>query len=129
MPTHTSKSIPKNLELYEERAKNIDLIWCQQIVSLLDRYQQGEFSINDIGCNYGQFYKELKRRGFTDSVDYRSYDIGLKFLEIGKRYFPEISDKFVAFDIESDVPPPSDIVICSACFEHLDKPYVALDNM
>ena len=129
MPTHTSKSVPKNIELYEERAKNIDLIWCQQIVSLLDSYQQCEFSVNDIGCNYGQFYKELKRRGFTDRIDYRGYDIDLKFLEMGKRYFPEISDKFVAFDIESDVPTPSDIVICSACLEHLDKPYVALDNM
>jgi len=129
MPTHTSKTIPYNLELYKLRAKNVDLIWCQQIVSMLDEYDQGEFSINDIGCNYGQFYKELKRRGFTDRVDYRGFDIDSKFLEIGKRYFPEISDKFIELDIESSVPPNSDIIICSACFEHLEKPYDALDNM
>ena len=76
-----------------------------------------------------QFYKELKRRGFTDRVDYRGFDIDSKFLEIGKRYFPEISDKLIEFDIESSVPPNSDIIICSACFEHLTKPYDALDNM
>lgn len=51
MLKYTSKLIIKKSELYEERAKNIDLIWCQQIVSLLDSYQQGEFSINEIGGN------------------------------------------------------------------------------
>ena len=51
MPTHTSKLIFENLELYEERLMNSDLNWCQQLVSLLDGYQKGEFSINDLDCN------------------------------------------------------------------------------
>ena len=66
MPTHTSKTIANQLEFYEERAKKVDLIWCQQIVSYLNLYKQGKLSINDIGCNYGQFYKELKRTNVID---------------------------------------------------------------
>ena len=129
MPTHTSKTIANQLDLYEDRAKNVDLIWCQQIVSSLDIYGREELSINDIGCNYGQFYKELRRQGVTDRVVYRGYDIDPNFIEIGKKNFADISKNFEVFNIENCVPPKSHITICSATFEHLDKPLVALDNM
>ena len=129
MPTHTSKTIANQIEFYEDRAKKVDLIWCQQIVSLLNIYEQEKVSINDIGCNYGQFYKELKRTNVTDRFKYRGYDKDPNFIEIGKKYFADISDNFEVFDIENFVPPKSDITICSATLEHLDKPLVALENM
>ena len=37
MPKLTSLSIPKDLELYQDRAKNVDLIWCDQITNLLEK--------------------------------------------------------------------------------------------
>lgn len=130
MPTHTSNIIPSNVALYEERAAKIDLIWCQQIIDLIKKLRhKGELIINDIGCNYGQLYKEIKRRGLKNRLFYRGYDIDTTFLEIGKRYFPEITKNFECFDIESSTPKNCDITICSAVFEHLDKPKDALIKM
>ena len=131
MPSHNSNSSSSQIKVYEERAKNIYLDWCSQIVSIIEKYNWNseKISINDIGCNYGQLYKELKRRNLQDEFDYFGYDYDDNFMEIGKKYFPEIKEKFIKLDIENDSPNISDISICSALFEHLDNPFSSLRNI
>ena len=131
MVSHNSRSILSQISLYEERAKNVDLTWCSQIISILEKYnwKSEKISINDIGCNYGQLYKEIKKRSLQDKFDYFGYDHDNNFMEIGRKYFPEIKEKFIKLDIEKDAPKISDISICSATFEHLDNPFKSLRNI
>ena len=64
MPSHDSSTHLSNISLYNDRAKNVDLIWCEQVINLLQEItnKNETYSINDIGCNYGQVYKEIKRK-------------------------------------------------------------------
>ena len=64
MPTHDSSTHLRDIDLYNDRAKNVDLIWCDQVVNLLKEItdKNKNYSINDIGCYYGQVYKEIKRK-------------------------------------------------------------------
>ena len=50
-------------------------------------------------------------------------------MEIGKKNFPEIKEKFIKLDIEKNTPKISEISICSATFEHLDNPFSTLKNI
>lgn len=131
LASHNSKTSTSDIALYEERAKNVDLIWCSQVISILEKYNWNlkKISINDIGCNYGQVYKELKRRNLQDKYDYFGYDYDDNFMEIGKKNFPEIKEKFIKLDIEKNTPKISEISICSATFEHLDNPFSTLKNI
>ena len=131
LASHNSKTSTSDIALYEERAKNVDLIWCSQVISILEKYNWNlkKISINDIGCNYGQLYKELKRRNLQDKYDYFGYDYDDNFMEIGKKNFPEIKEKFIKLDIEKNTPKISEISICSATFEHLDNPFSTLKNI
>lgn len=130
MATHTSKTIPNAIELYEDRLKNVDLIWCKQVVSKLEEFCSVEkISVNDIGCNYGQLFKEIRRRGLEKKIDYNGYDIDKVFLGMAKKAFPEYANKFVQLDVETEKLDTRDITICSATFEHLDNPQSALKKM
>jgi len=130
MPTYTSLTNKEDHALYEERAKNIDLIWCKQAIDLCESFGlMDKFSINDIGCCYGQLYKEIKRRGLGDKVSYLGYDVDAFFLGMALRNFPEAEGKFVRLDIEKEAPSQKDVTVCSACLEHLDDPFVALNAM
>ena len=53
LASHNSKTSTSDIALYEERAKNVDLIWCSQVISILEKYNWNlkKISINDIGCN------------------------------------------------------------------------------
>ena len=130
MTTYTSKTNPLDHKLYEDRAKNVDLIWCEQVISILEELSlPGEVSISDIGCNYGQLFKEIKRRGLENKLNYFGYDIDELFLDMAKRTFPESAKKFVQLDIENAKLNKSDITVCSATFEHLDNPEESLKKM
>lgn len=131
MPTNTNLSILKNIDLYKDRAKNIDLIWCNQVTSLLEQItdKNKQHSINDIGCNYGQLFKEIKRVKMENKYNYRGYDIDEKFLEIAKENFSELKNKVSILNIETETPPSAQISICSATFEHLDNPFQGLNNL
>ena len=129
MATYTSLTNPEDHRLYRDRAKNIDLIWCQQVGSIIDQLSKKRtYSLNDIGCNYGQLYKEIKRREISN-IAYQGYDIDEKFLGIAHQHFPNVTGLFQKFDIETEEPSSADITVCSATFEHLDDPYPALRKM
>lgn len=130
MPTHNSKTISSNLKTYEYRAENIDLIWCNQVTTIIETmFSREHISLNDIGCNYGQLFKEIKSKGLENRIDYFGYDIDEIFLGMAKKYFPEIVTRFNQLDIEKDIPDKRDITICSATFEHLDNPEKSLKTM
>lgn len=131
MHTNTNLSILKNIDLYKDRAKNIDLIWCNQVANILKELtnKPENNTINDIGCNYGQLFKELKRVKIDNEFNYKGYDIDEKFLELAKQSFLELKDKVSILNIETEIPPSAQITICSATFEHLDNPYQALNNL
>ena len=128
MATHSSKT-KNDLFLYEHRAKKIDLIWCEQIINYLEKKFNKKQSINDIGCMYGQLYKEILRRNLSSKYYYRGYDIDQNFINLGLKYFEDLKYKLNFLDIERQTPTKSDITICSATFEHLDKPEIALNNL
>ena len=59
MYTHTLKTHgEKDLKLYKYRLNKVRLTWPKQILSLISHFNVK--SINDLGCNYFQLYKEIK---------------------------------------------------------------------
>jgi len=130
MATYTSSTNPNDCDLYEHRAKKIYLTWCSQIVDIIEGLNVVDtWSLNDIGCNYGQVHKEIKKRNTHDRFDYVGYDVDKVFLEMAQRHFPEMKERFVELDIETQTPRVGDITICSEVLEHLDNPRTALENM
>ncbi len=131
MHKHNSATILKHIDFYNHRAKNVDLIWCGQIVNLLEEItsKNKNYTINDIGCNYGQLYKEIKRSKLEKRYDYFGFDHDDKFLDIARENFPDLKNKILVLDIEKEIPPSADITICSAVFEHLDHPNQALRHI
>ena len=59
---NNSETIIKNLKIYEERIKKIDLIWVNQIINILKTNISKNISLNDCGCNLFQFYKGIKKK-------------------------------------------------------------------
>ena len=46
------------LKVYKYRIDNVNLTWVKQVIEILKIFKIKK--INDIGCNYFQFYKGLK---------------------------------------------------------------------
>lgn len=117
------------LELCIDRAKNVELTWVEQFLDIIcdNFYSKSKLRLNDIGCNLGQFWKGLKKRG--GNTQYFGYDSEEVYLEEAKKIFPEISKKLFKLDITQEKPPDCDITICSATLEHLEYLQPALDNM
>jgi SAM-dependent methyltransferase len=131
MPLHNSSTNLNHIDFYKHRAKNVNLIWCGQIINLLEKItsKNKNYTINDIGCNYGQLYKEIKRNKLEKRYDYFGYDHDDKFLDIARENFIELKNKIQILDIEKETPPSADITICSAVFEHLDNPMQSLSHL
>ena len=131
MPTHDSSTHLADIDLYNYRAKNVDLIWCDQVINLLQEItnKNENYSTNDIGCNYGQVYKEIKRKKLEKKFSYHGYDIDDKFISIAREHLPELKNKIQVLDIEKETPSSVQITICSATFEHLDDPDKSLSNI
>ncbi|MEJ5227791.1 methyltransferase domain-containing protein [Thermodesulfovibrio sp.] len=118
------------LELCIERAKNDYLTWVEQFLDIIGEAvdYKNPLRLNDIGCNLGQFWKGLKKRGWF-SIEYFGYDCEEIYLEHAKKIFPEISQRLFKLDINREKLPECDITVCSATLEHLEYLQPALDNM
>lgn len=114
-----------------DRAKTTCLDWCEQFLDLVAKecpdIISSHYSINDIGCNLGQFFKSLKKRNW--SLDYRGYDIEKLYLDEAKKIFPELSVRLFELDITQQAPKEADISVVSATLEHLDFLSPGLDNI
>ena len=119
---------PLDLKIYENRAKNIRLEWPKQVVSILQKsdFFKKKKVINDLGCNWFQFYKELKYRKLE--VDYFGYDFDTNFVNIGLKHFPELKNKIQIGNIEKTKVRPSQLNIASIVLDHVENPNKFLDN-
>ena len=124
--THTSKTFNINqYNLYKYRLENINLTWVNQVLDIVEKYDFK--TIKDIGCNYFQFYKELKIRKFKK--DYFGYDIDQKFVNLGLTKFPELKNKYKIGNCEKIHLKPTDLSVISAVLEHSVNPYKLLKNV
>ena len=106
------------------RANNEYLVWCAQLVDLLERPEGGlagsSFSLNDFGCQFFQVYKELVSRPHL-SVDYFGYDIELQYMNIGLQLFPELQSSCKVTDVAQGLGiREADVSVISATLEHID---------
>ena len=107
------------LELCVERTLENKFNWVNQFWDILGNTVG---TINDIGCNVGQFYKALSDKNKTN---YIGYDIEPIYIEKAKELFP--NGRFVVLDINKELPRSTDISISSATIEHCGPS--ALDNI
>jgi SAM-dependent methyltransferase len=123
------------LDLCKARLESpINLIWTTQAVDILSI--PGINSINDIGCNVGQFYKATQMNGsgcWLRNVDYTGIDSDECYLDIARSVYPyqeEPLRQFLQLDItKNSLPMRTDATVCSATLEHLERPLESLDYL
>ena len=74
-----------------------------------------EGNVLDVGCGTGNAYDFLKS---TSGINYTGIDISVNMIEFSRNRFPEVSDRFIAFDFldnELVLGDDYDHVICAAC--------------
>jgi len=79
------------------------------------------------GCNYFQFYKEIKINKYL--CDYFGYDIDKNFINLGLTKFPELKKKYKIANIENTNLRKSDISIIADTLEHTEKPEKIIKNI
>ena len=122
-----SKTKKNDLSLYEDRIKNKNLIWVDQIIQILKFYfPKGKKKINDLGCNLFQLYKGLKKEKLNKKFLYFGYDHDKTYIKFGLKYFPELKKKFKILNLENKLPMKADVTVISATLEHLNYPTRAL---
>ena len=125
---HTSKTFgDKQLGFYKNRLENIRLTWCQQVLEIIRKLNYLNPKINDLGCNYFQFYKEIKIKKYR--CDYFGYDIDRNFVNLGLAKFPELKKKHKITNIENTSLRKSDISIISDTLEVTERPEKIIKNI
>ena len=115
------------IKLYQYRLKNIRLTWCKQVLKIISKYKIK--TINDIGCNYFQLYKEIKLSKKKYDYDYHGYDHDKKFLNIGLKKFPELMKKHTICNAEICKIRKTDCTVASAIIEHTDNPFLLIKKI
>ncbi len=110
----------KYLKIIIGRAKNEYLTWVEQFLDIIETNidLKKQNTLNDIGCNVGQFWKGLARRKL--GIKYRGFDIEPTYLKAAKSIFPQAGNCFHFLDITRKEPPRADISVVSATLEHLE---------
>ena len=127
--THTSKHFSKKqFSLYTKRLNDVNLNWCNQVLDFIEiNFSTNVKSIKDIGCNYFQFYKELKLRKLN--FKYFGYDIDEKFIKLGLTKFPELKKRYKIGNCENIKLLKTDFSVMSAVLEHSENPIKLLNNV
>ena len=125
---HTSKTFgSKQIDFYKKRLENVRLTWCQQVLEIIKKLNYSNPKINDLGCNYFQFYKEIKIKKYQ--CDYFGYDLDKKFVNLGLAKSPELKKKHKITNIENTSLRKSDISIISDTLEVTEKPEKIIKNL
>lgn len=125
---HTSKTFgEKQITLYKKRLQKVRLTWCQQVFEIIKKLNYLNPKINDLGCNYFQFYKEIKINRYM--CDYFGYDMDKNFINLGLTEFPELKNKYKLANIENTKLRKSDISIIAGTLEHTEKPEKIIKNI
>ncbi|OGN00828.1 MAG: hypothetical protein A3B91_02495 [Candidatus Yanofskybacteria bacterium RIFCSPHIGHO2_02_FULL_41_29] len=117
----------ESLKIFLARMKGPLLTWVEQFLDLLEPHLTPSTTLNDIGCNVGQFYKGLVEKKIK--IDYRGFDIEPIYLAQAKKIFPSAKNNFQILDITKETPPAADISVVSATLEHLENFSPALDHI
>ena len=117
----------RELLIYKKRLGHIRLTWCKQILEIIKGIKFNIKSINDLGCNYFQLYKEIKLQKLK--YKYYGYDADEKFLELGLKKFPELKKNSWNVNVENFTLKKTDCTIASAILEHCDKPQKIFKNI
>ena len=117
----------RELLIYKKRLGHTRLTWCKQILEIIKGIKFNIKSINDLGCNYFQFYKEIKLQKLK--YKYYGYDADEKFLELGLKKFPELKKNSWNVNVENFTLKKTDCTIASAILEHCDKPQKIFKNI
>ena len=127
--THTSKHFSKKqFSFYTKRLNDVNLNWCNQVLDFIETtFPTNVKSIKDIGCNYFQFYKELKLRKLN--FKYFGYDIDEKFIKLGLTKFPELKKRYKIGNCENIKLLKTDFSVMSAVLEHSENPIKLLNNV
>ena len=127
--THTSEHFnEEQFNIYKKRLYSVNLTWCNQVLDFIESTQSTNVkSIKDIGCNYFQFYKELKLRKLN--LKYFGYDIDEKFIKLGLTKFPELKKKYKIGNCENIRLLKTDFSVISAVLEHSENPIKLLNNV
>ena len=126
--THNSSFYgARELLIYKKRLGYIRLTWCKQILKIIKGIKLNINSINDLGCNYFQLYKEIKLQKLK--YKYYGYDADEKFLELGLKKFPELKKKSWNVNVENFTLKKTDCTIASAILEHCDQPQKIFKNI
>ena len=113
----------KQFNNYKFRLNNTRLIWCKQVKNILQRNFKfsNKLKINDFGCCYFPFYKELKLSNLDH--DYYGFDNDKSILNLGIKKFPELKKKCRKLNVEKYKPiRKANISIVSSLLEHLYEP-------
>ncbi len=125
---HTSKTFGnKQIEFYKTRLEKVRLTWCQQVLEIIKQLNLLKPKINDLGCNYFQFYKEIKLNNYQ--CNYFGYDIDINFVNLGLTKFPELKKKHKIANIENTKLRKTDISIISDTLEVTEKPEKIIKNI
>jgi hypothetical protein len=125
---YTSSTITDlNFKLYKSRLKNIRLTWCRQVFEIIKNFKFSNPRINDLGCNYFQFYKEIKFNNYN--CNYFGYDIDDKFIKLGLTKFPELKNKYKIANVEKVSLRKTDISIISDTLELTENPQKIINNI
>lgn len=102
------------------------LVWASQFCKIImnTRGFYGK-SLNDIGCNVGQFCKAMDAHAVDP--DYVGYDVEPLYLEHAERFYP--NRKFEKLDLVTSTPRECDISVMSATLEHIHMYRDALKNL
>ncbi len=118
---HTSTSIGETqIKLYKNRLEKVRLTWCQQVFEIIKKLNYSNPKINDLGCNYFQFFKEIKINKYK--CDYFGYDIDKNFINLGLAKFPELKRKYKIANIENTKLRTTDISVISDTLEVTENP-------
>ncbi len=115
------------MNFYKRRLENIRLTWCQQVFEIIKKLNYSNPKINDLGCNYFQFYKEIKINGYL--CNYFGYDIDKNFVNLGLLKFPELKKKYKIANIENTSLRKSDISVISDTLELTENPEKIIKNI
>ena len=63
MATHTSTT-HNDIEFYEDRLKNVDLIWCNQIITLIKNNFKNFCNIDPLCISLDDYYLTKKQRNY-----------------------------------------------------------------
>jgi 2-polyprenyl-3-methyl-5-hydroxy-6-metoxy-1,4-benzoquinol methylase len=125
-----SDTTQDQLQNYQHRLNYIRLKWCKQVKNILNSNYKfsSKLKINDIGCGFVPFYKELKLSKLK--FNYRGYDYDNSALEAAKKKFPELKKKLFLTNVTncSNIR-KADVTIVSSLLEHIDCPIKVLNYL